>query len=91
MKLEADSSIRARFGVVVTLVELDDGATRLVIDDVRADKPQRETSWAFDCFYTHKRLDSKLLKGMALPADEYQGLGEAIIARLIALNGIGHR
>ena len=85
--MDADSGTRAKFGVVVTLVNLGDGASRIVIDDVHTDVPRRETSWKFDCFYTHKALDSQMLHEMTLPGDEYEGLGVAIIARLLALNG----
>jgi len=87
MNLKPDSGARRRFGVVVSLHELDDGTTRIVIDDVKSVGPQRTASWAFECFYTHKQLDSKALDAMALPSTEYQGLGVAVLARLLALNG----
>ena len=87
MSLEPDAGVRSKFGVVVSLVELEDGSTRIIIDDVKSSEPQRKTSWAFDRFVTHKRLDSKALDAMSLPRDEYQGLGEMVIARLLALNG----
>jgi hypothetical protein len=87
MTLEPDSGARSKFGVVVSLVELEDGTTRVVIDDVKSAEPRRKTTWAFDCFFTHKRLDSKALDAMELPSGEYQGLGEAVLARLLALNG----
>jgi hypothetical protein len=85
--MEADDGKRPRLGVVVSLLELDDGTSRVILDDVRSDVPERRTSWNFDCFYTHKRLDSRKLDDMALPDDEYRGLGEALLARLLALNG----
>jgi len=87
MKLEPDSGARPKFGVVVSLLELDDGTTRIIIDDVKSASPQTKTSWAFECFYTHKQLDSKALDSMDLPSTEYQGLGVAVLARLLALNG----
>lgn len=86
MSFDADSRRRSKFGVVVTLVQLDDGTTRVVLDDVKSATPLRETSWEFDCFYTHKKLDSKALQAMELPDSEYQGLGVALLARLLALN-----
>ncbi len=87
MSLEPDAGVRPKFGVVVSLVELEDGSTRIVLDDVRSEERNSKTSWKFDSFFTHKRLDSKALDEMALPANEYQGLGEAVLARLLALNG----
>jgi hypothetical protein len=83
--MEGDTSVRPRFGVVVGLVELDDGTTRIVIDDVRSEFQCRDTKWTFDCFYTHKQLDTKALSDMSLPDSEYEGLGTAILARLVAL------
>jgi len=85
--LETDDRKRSAFGVVISLLDLGDGTCRVVLDDVRSDSLQRETSWQFDLFYTHKRLDSQQLDAMSLPASEYQGLGEAVLARLVALNG----
>jgi hypothetical protein len=86
MDLEPDAGARPKFGVVVSLLELEDGTTRIIIDDVKSGEPRKKTSWAFDCFYTHKRLDSEALGSMGLPDAEYQGLGEAVLARLLALN-----
>jgi hypothetical protein len=89
MTLEPDPGTRPKVGVVVSLLEFEDGTSRIIIDDVKSAESQRNTSWAFDCFYTHKRLDSKALDAMELPSGEYQGLGEAVLARLLALNGRG--
>ena len=85
--LENDDGRRPAMGVVVSLLDLGDGTCRIVLDDVRSDGLQRDTAWQFDSFYTHKRLDTRQLDDMALPKGEYQGLGEAILARLLALNG----
>jgi hypothetical protein len=54
--------------------------------DVASDSPSRETSCEYDCFYGHKRLDSKAVNEMALPNTEYQGIGESLMARLLALS-----
>jgi hypothetical protein len=87
VQLEPDDGRRSQVGVVVTLLDLGDGTSRVVLDDVRSDDEGRDTSWRFDCFYTHKRLDSSQVDHMTLPVGEYTGLGEAILARLLALNG----
>jgi hypothetical protein len=84
--VESDSGVRAKVAVVVTLVDLGNGTSRVVIDDVRSDKPTRDTSWQYDCFVTHKVLKSSELEAMSLPDSEFMGVGEAIIARLLALN-----
>ena len=87
MPLESDDGKRPTLGVVVSLLDLGDGTSRVILDDVRSAQPQRETSWQFDLFYTHKRLDSRQLDTMSLPDTDYQGLGTAVLARLLALNG----
>jgi hypothetical protein len=85
--LDPDKGQRSQVGVVVSLVDLGDGTCRVVLDDARSDQPKRETSWHFEHFYTHKRLNTAQLDAMSLPVSEYQGLGEALLARLLALNG----
>ena len=87
MPMDADDGKRPTLGVVVSLLDLGDGTCRVILDDVRSDQPRRDASWHFDCFFTHKRLDSRQLDGMSLPSGEYQGLGEAVLTRLLALNG----
>ena len=87
MPLDTDDGKRPSMGVVVSLLDLGDGRCRVILDDVHSDSPQRETSWHFELFYTHKSLDARQMDEMALPDNEYRGLGEAILARLLALNG----
>ena len=87
MPLENDDGKRPTLGVVVSLLDLGDGTSRVILDDVRSAQPQRETAWQFDLFYTHKRLDSHQLDTMSLSVTEYEGLGAAVLARLLALNG----
>ena len=87
MPLDADDGKRPTLGVVVSLLDLGDGTCRVILDDVRSDLPQRDTSWHFEWFYTRKRLDARQLDDMTLPKGEYQGLGEAVLARLLTLNG----
>jgi len=84
--LEKDDGSRPTFGVVVSLQKCDDGTVRIILDDVRSAEPRRATNWQFDCFYTHKRVDSEQATAMTLPDSEYEGLGAAVMARLLALN-----
>ena len=87
MPMDADDGKRPTLGVLVSLLDLGDGTCRVILDDVRSDQSQRDTSWQFERFYTHKRLDALQLDALSLPSGEYQGLGEAVLARLLALNG----
>ena len=80
-----EDGARPSHGVVVSLLDIGGGKCRVILDDVRSAEPQRNTTWSFDLFYTHKILDSGTVDRMDLPEDEYQGLGVAIMARLLAL------
>jgi hypothetical protein len=85
--LEADDGKRPTLGVVLSLLDLGNGKCRVILDDVRSGQPQRETSWQFTSFYTDRRFDSPQLDAMSLPGADYQELGVAVLARLLALNG----
>jgi hypothetical protein len=57
------------------------------MDDVCSQSRVRETAWDFDAFYTHKSHDNAALDDMTLTDDDYRGIGIALVARLLALNG----
>lgn len=82
-----DDGKRPQVGVVVTLRDMGGGKTRVILDDVKSDSTCRETQWSFDVLYTHKDLETAPVASMQLPNDEYESLGAAIMARLLALNG----
>ena len=82
-----DDGERPPVGVIVTLRDLGGGKSRVTLDDVKSDSTRRETRWTFDVFYTHKDLDTAAVDSMQLPSGEYEGLGAAIMARLLALSG----
>jgi hypothetical protein len=67
-------------------LDMGDGTSRVIMDDVGSDVQTRDASWKHECFYTHKRLPSKDIGDMALNDHEYQGIGEQLMARLVALN-----
>jgi len=56
------------------------------MDDVRSQRPVRETSWNFDVFYTHQLHDNATLDEMALSDEVYRDIGIALVARLLAQN-----
>jgi hypothetical protein len=87
MVMTRDDGVRDNVGVVVTLRDIGGGKSRITLDDVRSGSTRRENQWSFDVFYTHKDLDTVALDGMQLADKEYEGLGVAILARLLALTG----
>jgi hypothetical protein len=85
--MDHDDLRRPKFAVVVGLIDDGEGSSRLVMDDVSSANPVRETSWVFDMFYTHKRFPSSALDNMSLTVEEFSAIGQAVVARLLALNG----
>jgi hypothetical protein len=85
--MHKDDCKRPRMGVVVTLLEVGDGTSRLIMDDVHSDEPKKDTSWKHDCFFTHKVLNSKAVDEMALPDEEFALIGSNLVLRLLALSG----
>jgi hypothetical protein len=53
-----DDRRRPSNGLVVTLLDMGDGTSRIAMDDVTNDSKSRDTSWTYDGFYTHMRLNS---------------------------------
>jgi hypothetical protein len=86
MSFDIDDGKRPSLGVVVSLLDLGDGQSRLIMDDVRSQRPVRETTWNFDVFYTHQLHGNPALDEMALSDDTYRDIGVALVARLLALN-----
>jgi hypothetical protein len=80
------SLIRARNGVAVCLRRLEDGRLRLIFDDVVADTDQWPQSWRSHVFFTHNDYDEQQLCGMRLSENQFAQIGEAVVARLLALN-----
>jgi len=87
MAHETDSNHRAKEGIVVCLRDLGDGQSRLIFDDVMADDPTvRERVWRHKVFFTHNAYDNHHLERMELSDQQFQEIGEAVVARLLAIN-----
>ncbi|MGB8714798.1 MAG: hypothetical protein WCD66_00380 [Rhodanobacteraceae bacterium] len=87
MSQETDSTHRATEGIVICLRDLGDGHSRLIFDDVIADDrvaPQRV--WRHRVFFTHNAYPNESLDNMELSDEQFQEIGEAVVARLLAIN-----
>jgi len=81
-----DDDIRHNEGVVACLIDLGNGESRLIFDDVVAQTGSRPRTWRHKSFYTSNTFDSKLLDGMDLSDVDFMHIGEALVARLLAIN-----
>lgn len=85
--MKYDDKFRSKFGVAVCLRDMGNGTSRLFFDDVKADKAENPIMWQFDCFYTFTpELHNSSIDDMDLTDEQFQKIGEAVVARLLALN-----
>ena len=67
---------------------MGDGTSRIFMDDVKSEGLQNPTSWRYESFYTHSpAFENSTVDDMAIKDEDFQKLGEVIVARLLALNG----
>jgi hypothetical protein len=87
MAIESEENHRAKEGVAVCLRDLGDGRSRLIFDDVVADDPsERAPVWRHKAFFTHNAYANHQLDNMQLTDQQFQEIGQAIVARLLAIN-----
>jgi hypothetical protein len=80
--------LRARWGLAACLRQLENGQIRLTFDDVIADSEEWPQSWCSHVFFTHSDYDAQHLCTMSLSEGQFAQIGEAVVARLLALNNL---
>jgi len=86
--MEHDDKIRSNIGLALCLRDMGNGTSRIFIDDVKSDKLQLPINWQHDYFYTFTpELDNQAIDNMELSDEQFQKIGEAVVARLLVLNG----
>ena len=85
--MEYDDKIRTTTGLAVCLRDMGNGKSRIFIDDVQADKKENPINWQHQYFYTFTpEFDNNTIDGMDLSNEEFQNIGVAVVARLLALS-----
>lgn len=82
-----DDNIRSKRAVVTCLRNLGNGSSKLIFDDVVSESASNPVNWSFESFYTWREYPSESLDEMKLTVQQYQEIGENLVARLLALNG----
>ncbi|WP_297527456.1 hypothetical protein [Thiohalobacter sp.] len=86
--MEFDDKKRSKSGLVVCLRDMGNGKSRIFMDDVVADKDKNPITWKYDCFYTFTpEMGNAEIDDMNLTEEQFQNIGMAVVARLLALNG----
>lgn len=71
-------------------IAIQSGETlRLVLDDLIADRDGEGGAWRRRSFFTHIDLPAVQARSHQLAEDQYRAIGEAVMARLIALLEVG--
>ena len=84
---DVDDNIRSKRAVVTCLRDLGNGSSKLIFDDVVSESASNPVMWSFESFYTWREYPSENLDEIKLTAQQYQEIGENLVARLLALNG----
>ncbi len=86
--MEYDDKIRSKMGLAVCLRDMGDGKSRIFMDDVKSDQQELPINWKHDYFYTFTpEFNNDAIDEMQLTDEEFQKIGAAVVARLLALNG----
>ena len=87
---DVDDNIRSKRAVVTCLHDLGNGFSKLIFDDAVSESASNPVMWSFESFYTWRKYPNENLDEMKLTAQQYQEIGENLVARLLALNGSVH-
>jgi hypothetical protein len=82
--MDSNDKRRGANGVVVSLLDVDDGKIRITLDDV-GNSGGDPANWAHRVFITSKSYEKERIENLDLPEDEYAALGHYVMARLKAL------
>lgn len=86
--MKYDDNRRSEFGLSICLRDMEDGTSRLFIDDVKADNDENPINWIYNSFFSFTPgFDNEALDNMSLTDEQFQNIGTAVVARLLALNG----
>jgi len=79
-----DNLERNDIGVVACLVNTDEGALRLVFDDVKSDSKKFPQQWKSESLFTWIDIDIDKVMGHELTDKQYEEIGFNLVARLVA-------
>jgi len=83
--MDTDDGLRSNSGVICSLIELENGKYRLILDDVSNSDKTTKCEWKHEVVFTWKEYDKNEIDDYNLSEKELAGLGYHILARLIAL------
>lgn len=85
LKIEKADGVRSEVGIVAYLQKMNDGTTKLVLDDVRSASVDNQKVWKRKSPYTSNQYKNEKLESLDLSEKEFSEIGENLIIRLSAL------
>ena len=73
---------------IAAFLKQEEGDFRLVLNDVDAASESENPNWNHHSIFTSKSYDVKSLKELSLSKEQYSEIGEDLIIRLLALEGL---
>jgi hypothetical protein len=86
--MDSSNKERGKRGIACSLLRLQDGRLRIVLDDVRNLSSGELGPWQHDVFVTFKDYDQVDLSSLNLPDEELAAFGHYVLTRLLAVNGL---
>lgn len=75
-------------GVVTFIKQAEGQDISLVFNDVTATSESDNPNWRHDAQFTFNNYNENELKDMSLSKEQYAEIGENLILRLLAINGL---
>lgn len=85
--MDQDNGARHGYAVGISMQTTDSGSLRLVLDDLELDS-QSPVTWKRWSFFTFIDLPADQAMRHGLTQREYASIGEAVLARLLALRSL---
>lgn len=82
--MPVDSEPRGNAGVTLSVLQLDSGVLRLILDDVELTASHPRPSWSHKAFVTQKDYEGGAPEVEALTEAELADLGHYLLTRLMA-------
>jgi len=75
-------------GVTAFLKQEPSNEIQLVLNDVISSSEKDNTDWKHDVLFTANAYNEKALIDLSLSKEQYAEIGENLVIRLLALNGL---
>lgn len=87
MQATIDSGTRSKYAVCATLKETPEGDFQIVLQDIRSES-SNPGEWRHFVFFTDMTFERESALSHSLSDEDYMAVGQAVMARLVALRNL---